>query len=75
MARGEKILTIDSEVEARLLASALEERNIPHYIKSYHDSAYDGLFQTQMGWGHVEGPDDRRAEIEQVYRDITGREI
>ena len=74
MAKGVKILTISSEAEARLLEAALEERNIPHFIKSYHDSAYDGLFQTQMGWGHVEGPPERREEIEQVFRDLTGRE-
>jgi hypothetical protein len=75
MPRGEKILTIDTEAEASLLAAALEERGIPHFIKSYHDTAYDGLFQTQFGWGHVEGPAEYRSEIEQVYRDLTGREI
>lgn len=74
MARSEKILTIVSEAEAQLLAAALEERGIPHFIKSYHDTAYDGLFQTQMGWGHVEGPSEHRQEIEEVFRDITGRE-
>lgn len=35
-----KILILDNEIEAKLLDSILTERDIPHRIKSYHDSAY-----------------------------------
>ena len=30
---------------------------------SYHDTAYDGLFQGGRGWGHVEAPAEFREEI------------
>jgi hypothetical protein len=71
MARYKKIVTIDNEVQARLLESLLLERNIPHVLRSYHDSAYDGLFQLQYGWGHVEASQDYEDEIKSIFEDIA----
>ncbi len=51
-----KVDILESEIEAQLLDSILNERNIPHHIQSYHDTAYNGLFQTQKGWGYVSCP-------------------
>ena len=48
-----KVDILENEIEAQLLDSILNERNIPHHIQSYHDTAYDGLFQAQKGWGCV----------------------
>ena len=58
-----KIAILNSAVEADLLGALLKDQEIPHLIRSYHDSAYDGLFQKSMGWGHVEGPDEVAEEI------------
>ena len=66
----QKILELDNEVEARLLASILKERDIPHVVRSYHDSVYNGLWQQQMGWGHIEAPLRFKEEIEIIYRDL-----
>ena len=46
-----------------VLAAVLNERQIPHLFKSYYDVAYDGLFQSQKGWGAVFAPPAFRAEI------------
>ena len=67
----ELIIELKNEVEARLLESVLAERDIPHFVKSYHDAAYDGLFQQQLGWGHVEAPSRYREEIEGIYASIV----
>jgi hypothetical protein len=67
-----KILTIDNEVKARLLEKILAERDIPFSLKSYHDTALDGLYQLQMGWGYVAAPLRYAAEIREVYRDLSG---
>jgi hypothetical protein len=37
---------------------------------SYRDSAFDGLFQTARGWGHLEAPMKHRDAILTVLRDI-----
>jgi hypothetical protein len=47
-------LLLDNESEASLLHGILEEDGVPHIIRSYHDRAYDGLWQMQEGWGYVE---------------------
>ena len=65
-----KILELDNEVKAKLLESILIERNIPHLIKSYHDSAYNGLFQMQLGWGHLEAPKRFESVIKSIYEDL-----
>jgi hypothetical protein len=51
-----KVDILESEIEAQLLDSILNERSIPHRIQSYQDTAYNGLFQAQKGWGHVSCP-------------------
>jgi len=66
MERFEKIATIRNEIESLCLRGELEERGIPHAMQSYYDSAYDGLFQFAVGWGHVEAPLDRKDEILEI---------
>ena len=58
-----KIAPIGNEVEAMCLASELRRQGIPFLMRSYHDSAYDGLFQTHSGWGHVEAAAEHRDAI------------
>jgi hypothetical protein len=70
MDKFEKIAVLDSEVQAELVDSVLEERDIPHLMRSYHDSAYDGIFQTHAGWGQIEAPVAARDEILAVIEDI-----
>ena len=43
----------DNEAEANVLQSILAEHGIYAEIKSFHDTAYDGLFQSQYGWGVI----------------------
>jgi hypothetical protein len=67
MEKLEKIVFFKNEFEAKLLDEILNEKNIPHIVRSYHDSAYDGLWQTQSGWGHLEAPSAYREEILEIY--------
>jgi len=66
-----KIIIFENEVEARHLEAILKERDIPHVIRSYHDLVYDGIFQTQKGWGHLEAPEKYRDEIEEICADLA----
>lgn len=65
-----KVAVLENEIEAQLLDSVLTERNIPHRMRSYHDTAYDGLFQTQKGWGTVSAPSDFHQEILEILSDL-----
>ena len=66
----ERIMDLDNEVVARLIESILNEREIPHILRTYHDSAYDGLWAYQQGWGFIEAPPEYRDEILQIYEDV-----
>jgi len=65
-----KILILENEIEAQLIDSVLNEQNIPHRIRSYYDSAYDGIFQAQKGWGVVEAPLSYKEEIISIFQDL-----
>lgn len=65
-----KIVTLENGIEAQLVGSILDQRNIPYRIRSYHDTAYDGLFQFQKGWGKLLAPRSHRQEILAVVEDV-----
>jgi hypothetical protein len=67
---SEKVAQLDNEVQASLLKAALQEEDIPHVIVSYHDTAYDGLFQVQRGWGHVEAPPEYHERIREMMEEL-----
>jgi hypothetical protein len=70
-----KIIVLDNEIEAQLMSSVLTERNIPHRLKSYHDSAYDGIFQAHKGWGHIEAPLSYKEEIIAIRADLPVKNL
>lgn len=67
MSKAVKILEFANEFEAIRLSDILTEKNVPYLIRSYHDSAYDGLWQIQSNWGHIEAPEEFSEEIKQIY--------
>ncbi len=71
MSETEKIVTLENLIQAKLLEEILTEKEIPFIIRSYHDSAYDGLWQMQSGWGHVEAPPEYKEEILKVFEVIS----
>jgi len=71
----ERIVSLDNEVQAGLVDAVLSDRDIPHLMQSYHDSAYDGIFQIQKGWGVVLAPPGFRAEILAVIEDVKRQSL
>jgi len=64
------IAILDNIIEAQLIDSILNEQEIPHRIRSFHDTAYDGLFQFQMGWGALWAPVSSKAIILEILNDV-----
>lgn len=71
MGKTVKILEFDNEMEAMRLSEILTDKNIPHFLRTYHDSAYDGLWQAQSNWGHIEAPEEFSKEIKQLYNELS----
>lgn len=74
MSKAVKIVVLNNESEAALLSGLLKEINIPHLLRSYHDSAMDGLWQIQTGWGHIEAPSEFKEEILKIYNGIISQQ-
>jgi len=70
----ERIIDLENEVIARLMESILNEREIPHILRTYHDSAYDGLWAFQQGWGFIEAPVEFRDEIIKIFEDVKNQQ-
>jgi hypothetical protein len=65
-----RVTVLENEIEARLVESILQERDIPHRMVSYHDTAYDGLFQYQKGWGDIRVPEPFLEVVRQIIADL-----
>lgn len=70
MDKETKIAVLEDQFEAQLLSSILTERDIPHSLRSYHDTAYDGLFQAVKGWGSLYAPESYKKEISEILDEI-----
>lgn len=68
------VTILENIVEAQLLESILAAENIPHRIRSYHDTAYDGLFQFQMGWGQISAPLVYKQKILEILKEIRAQQ-
>ena len=66
----ERMAVLAHSVEADRLDVELNNRQIPHVMVSYGDSALDGLFQASHGWGHVEAPVEHKAAVLSTLEDI-----
>ena len=64
-----KIAVLSNIIEAQVVESMLVQHAIPHRLRSFHDTAYDGLFQLQKGWGEVYAPLERKHEILEIIHD------
>jgi XTP/dITP diphosphohydrolase len=67
----EKTVLLENEVQAELIDGMLEEKGIPHIIRSYRESAFDGLFQATKGWGHIEAHPRHREAILAMLNDLS----
>lgn len=70
-----KIIVLENGIEAQLIGSILDQRDIPHRVRSYHDTAYDGLFQIQKGWGKLYAPRHYKKEILKVIEEVRSNQV
>lgn len=74
MRKYKKILILENEIEAKLMEEILKDKNIPHIIQSYRSAAFNGLFQRDWGWGHIESEIKYSHEIISTYKDLKSQQ-
>ena len=63
------LLKPENQAEANVIQSVLKDHGIVAEIKSFHDTAYDGLFQSQYGWGLILVSEEDFAEAERIVEE------
>ena len=72
------LLQPENDVEAAAIKQLLEDHGITVKVVSYHDTAYDGLFQSQYGWGVIkvsEADVPAAKQLIQEWKDAAPSEI
>ncbi len=70
MSQWVKVGIIENRFEGDRVSQALNEAGIPFIMKSYLDTAYNGLYIPQKGWGLILVPKDLREEAEKVISEV-----
>lgn len=68
----------DSRFEADIISKALEREGIPSICRKHEETAYDGIFVPQKGWGTILVPltmRERAMEIIREVKEVYGREM
>jgi hypothetical protein len=71
-----RLQVLQSLFEGQRMQALLQAVDIPTMLNSFGDTALDGLYQAQKGWGEIRVPESRKAEAEKIVEEhapqITG---
>ncbi|MCJ7785875.1 MAG: hypothetical protein MUP41_18240, partial [Desulfobacterales bacterium] len=62
--------TVENRFEGDRISQVLHEAGIPFLIKSFLDTAYDGLYIPQKGWGIVMVSKKDKEEAERLNSEV-----
>jgi len=65
-----RIVTLDNEFQAQRIREILDNEGIPHIIRNYHGSAFDGLYQETEGWGAVIADEEYEEKILELFKQL-----
>jgi hypothetical protein len=67
------IYTLQDQVDASVVKTALEEAGIKHVIRNFIDSAYDGIFIPQRGYGDVLVEESDAERAKEIIAAVTSK--
>jgi len=70
MGRWVKAGVVENRFEGDRVTQTLKEAEIPFLIKSFLDTAYDGLYIPQKGWAAVMVPEKFREAAESMISEV-----
>lgn len=65
-----KVGTVENRFEGDRVSQSLKEARIPFLLKSFLDTAYDGLYIPQKGWAMVMVPKEFEQEAEELISEV-----
>ncbi len=64
------VLIADNPFEADRAKEALEQEGIPVLLRTFEDTAYNGIYVAQKGWGYVEVPSSQKTKAEWILQEM-----
>jgi hypothetical protein len=64
------VMVANNPFEAERVKAALEEGGIVVLVRTFEDTAYNGIYVAQKGWGYVEVPKTQKQAAEEIIRDL-----
>ena len=61
---------LSDDVEVSAIEALLHEEQIPYALRSYHDSALNGMYQTQQGWGELFVPEEHATHVRRLLAEL-----
>jgi rubrerythrin len=68
--RFKKICVLEDRFEGDLVTAALQREGIPAIIREYKDTAYDGIYIPQKGWGCVMVPEKWEVRATEIIHEV-----
>ena len=65
-----KVTVAENKFEADLISQTLQQEGIPCLLRSYHDTAYDGIFIPQKGWAAIMVPEELQEKAEAIIAEL-----
>ena len=65
-----KVATVDNKFEADVLSNTLKKECIQVMVRSFHDTAYDGIYIPQKGWGIILVPAEDKDKAEEIIASV-----
>lgn len=60
----------ESAFEADRFKAALEQEGFTVMVRTFQDTAYDGIYVAQKGWGYVEVPQTEQERAERIVKEL-----
>jgi deoxyribose-phosphate aldolase len=64
---------MEDRFQADLWTHALEEQGVPHLLRTFEDTAYDGLFISQKGYGRLFVEEDWLSRAQEIDAELAGK--
>ena len=61
-----RLRILDNRFQADIWLQALKDEGIEHILRTYEDTAYDGLFVTQKGYGALYVEEDQLDKAKEI---------
>ena len=64
------VRVVENAFEADRIRATLEQEGVPVFIRTFEDTAYNGIYVSQKGWGYVEVPESEKERAERIVADL-----